>query len=191
MCQSRQLKRINLGGNTLLSGKFLYKPIYTSLSTCRAHWARPLGIARAGSGEHLPYTFPSWGSLCQVPTFQPVNFTLSEIEVLFVRMCEHGGTKVFNIGQNNLALVPEFPFSLVISKMREVNLITSKFSWPSLSSRFLLVIIMIAIIAIIYIGEPNQSPGQARLLLTQVADDLHWFHHHHHHQNCFGCDGHN
>ena len=43
---------------------------HTSLSTCRTHWARPLGIARAGSGEHLPYTFPSRGSLRQVRTYQ-------------------------------------------------------------------------------------------------------------------------
>ena len=44
-------------------------------------------------------------------------------------MCDHGGTEVLNLSQNNLSLVPEFPFSLVISKMREVyksNHITSK-----------------------------------------------------------------
>ena len=77
-------------------------------------------------------------------------------------MCEHGGTEVFNLGQNNLALVPEFPFSLVISKMREVNLIKSMFSSiclaTSLSSMFLLVIIIISIRAIFSEGEPDQCP---------------------------------
>ena len=76
-------------------------------------------------------------------------------------MCEHSGTgtEVFNLGQNNLSLVPEFPFSLVISKMREVS--HEKHVLITLSNTIVIinvfvVIIMIAIIAIIYIGEPDQ-----------------------------------
>ena len=52
------------------------------------------------------------------------GLTFFKLEVLVTRMCDHGGTEVLNLSQNNLALVPEFPFSLVISKMREVYQIT-------------------------------------------------------------------
>ena len=108
MCQNRQLKRINLGGNSLLSVPDQH--IGQGL----------LGLAELGlESTYLTpsqleilsarYVYPSW-----------IVFIEKSQEVL-VRMSESGGTELLNLSQNNLSLVPELPLSSVLSKMKEVS----------------------------------------------------------------------
>ena len=101
-----------------------------------------------------------------------------EIEPLVVRMCDHGGTDVLNLSQNNLAPAPESPFALVISKMREVDTITNSLSpsiwlslhWTFCLSPFIMITICLILIVQVNLTNAHLNPGQARSLLAQVAD---------------------
>ena len=87
-------------------------------------------------------------------------------------MCDHGGTEVLNLSQNNLSLVPEFPFSLVISKMREVYQITShqRRKASPFESSLLFTVIRALLLIQVNLTNAHLRPGQARSLMTQVAD---------------------
>ena len=119
MCHNRQLKRINLGGNSLLSvpdqhiGQGLLGLAELGLESTYLTQSQ-LEILSAR------YVYPSW-----------IVFIEKSQEVL-VRMSESGGTELLNLSQSNLSLVPELPLSSVLSKMREVctRIGHSDFFWP-------------------------------------------------------------
>ena len=119
MCHNRQLKRINLGGNSLLSvpdqhiGQGLLGLAELGLESTYLTTSQ-LEILSAR------YVYSSW-----------IVFIEKSQEVL-VRMSESGGTELLNLSQNNLSLVPELPLSSVLSKMKEVCTRVGEFRlfWP-------------------------------------------------------------
>ena len=108
MCHNRQLKRINLGGNSLLSvpdqhiGQGLLGLAEMGLESTYLTQSQ-LEILSAR------YVYPSW------------IFFIEKSQEVLVRMSESGGTELLNLSQNNLSLVPELPLSSVLSKMKEVS----------------------------------------------------------------------
>ena len=112
-------------------------------------------------------------------------------------MSESGGTEMLNLSQNNLSLVPELPLSSVLSKMKEVSTGVGEFRFlfaipatecalnPNLKKKNLnchleCVLCYKGVISSnsvipetflqVNLTNGHLSPGQARSLLTQVAD---------------------